>query len=198
MPVGGSPDRVLDVAVSPVALRGQAGAVRARRTGVHRAAPERSVRTRLRIRDALMHRNDTCAMLWIPGPLPGLNELIAAAKGSGGRGMAYAKLKRQWTDTVWALARNAGIHKPGPFEQRVFIDWTWLERDKRRDPDNVAAGGRKLILDGLVKAGVLAGDGWKHVAGWTDRWIVADVESTKHAIGPWGAGVGVTIRTLSE
>lgn len=121
--------------------------------------------------------------LWIPGPLPGLNELLAAAGGSGGRRAGYARIKRQWTETVWALARNAGIHRPGPFESQVEIDFEWMERDRRRDPDNVAAGGRKLALDGLVKAGVLMGDGWKHVHGWTDKFFVGSVP-----------GVNVTIR----
>jgi hypothetical protein len=136
-----------------------------------------------------VNRTATCATLWVPGPLPGLNELIAAAKGSGGRGMGYAKLKRQWTDTVFALARCARIHKPGPFERSVLLTFDWVEQDKRRDPDNVAAGGRKLILDGLVKAGVLSGDGWKHVRSWNDRWqTVAEVGGLSR-----GPGCGVTI-----
>lgn len=109
------------------------------------------------------------AALWVPGPLPGLNELIDAAKGYGGRGAGYARLKRSWTDTVWLLAQAA---KLGTFDQPVTIAFLWRERDRRRDPDNVAAGGRKLILDGLVKAGVLRGDGWRHVAGWADEWSV--------------------------
>lgn len=132
----------------------------------------------------MMNRNATCATLWIPCPLPGLNELISAAKGSGGHGTAYAQLKRQWTEAVWALAKAARIDKPGPFERPVMIDFQWVERDRRRDPDNVAAGGRKLILDGLVAAGVLAGDGWRHIDGWWDRWTV----------DPARPGVGVTIR----
>jgi len=107
--------------------------------------------------------------LWIPGPLPGLNELIAAAKGAGGTGRAYSRLKRQWTDTVWALAKSARLES---FETPVLITFEWVERDRRRDPDNVAAGGRKLILDGLVAAGVLKGDGWSHVRGWTDDFSV--------------------------
>lgn len=119
----------------------------------------------------------TTATLWVPGPLPGLNELIAAAKGAGGTGRAYSQLKRQWTDTVWALARSAKLHKPGPVESAVTIGFEWVERDRRRDPDNVAAGGRKLVLDGLVKAGVLAGDGW----------------ADSFSVGP-APGVAVTIR----
>lgn len=107
--------------------------------------------------------------LFVPGPLPGLNELIAAAKGRGGRGFAYAKLKRSWTDTVILLARAAKLQPV----QRVRLSFRWQERNRRRDPDNVAAGGRKLILDGLVKAGVLPGDGWECVAGWDDEFTVA-------------------------
>jgi hypothetical protein len=123
---------------------------------------------------------NTLATLWVPGPLPGLNELIDAAKGSGGRGAGYARLKRQWTQIVWAHAKLARLPA---FPGRVILDFGWYERDRRRDPDNVAAGGRKLILDGLVAAGVLEGDGWRFVQSWTDRFYV---QPDRH-------GVGVTI-----
>ena len=121
------------------------------------------------------------AGLWVPGPLPGLNEIIDAAKGSGGRGAGYARLKRDWTEAVWAYAKNQRLPA---FPGRVVIEFRWFEKERRRDPDNVAAGGRKLVLDGLVKAGVLKGDGWKFVQSWTDRFDVA----------PDRPGVAVTIR----
>lgn len=127
------------------------------------------------------------AQLWIPGPLPGLNELIASAKGSGGRGAGYARLKKQWTETVWALAKEARLPK---FPGHVRLDFRWLEQDRRRDPDNVAAGGRKLILDGLVMAGVIRGDGWSCVDGWWDEFDLAS--AVPLARGP---GVQVTIRS---
>lgn len=98
-----------------------------------------------------------------------MNELIAAAKGSGGRGAGYAKLKRQWTEAVWAYAKNQRVPA---ISGRVILEFTWHEIDRRRDPDNVAAGGRKLVLDGLVKAGVLGGDGWRYVQSWTDRFDI--------------------------
>jgi len=94
-----------------------------------------------------------------------MNEMIAAAKGNGGRGIGYSKMKKAWTDTVWALAKSARLE---PIAGRVMLHFEWIEKDKRRDPDNIAAGGRKLILDGLVKAGVLKGDGWRYVDTWTD------------------------------
>lgn len=116
-----------------------------------------------------MAQSSTLAGLWVPGPLPGLNEMIAAAKGSGGRGAGYARLKRDWTEAVWAEAKR---QKVPAFPHRVVLQFTWHERDRRRDPDNVAAGGRKLVLDGLVMAGVLRGDGWRFVQSWSDRFDV--------------------------
>ena len=139
----------------------------------------------------MIQRTEHGASLWIPGPLPGLNELIDAAKGSGGRGAAYARLKRQWTETVWARAKAAKIDKPGPFECPVFLTFEWIEKDKRRDPDNVAAGGRKLILDGLVAAGVLQGDGWQWIRAWNDAWRTVDEMVT----GSREPGVCVGIQT---
>jgi hypothetical protein len=109
-----------------------------------------------------------------------MNELIAAAKGSGGRGAAYARLKRRWTDAVVLLARSARI---APLERAQFA-WRWVERDRRRDPDNVAAGGRKLVLDGLVAAKVLPGDGWANVAGWRDEFEVGPRPGVEVTITP--------------
>lgn len=110
------------------------------------------------------------AQLWIAGPLPGLNDLIKAAKGTGGRGMRYAALKKAWTDTVWALARQARLPQ---FPGCVSLYFEWLEAEKRRDPDGFSGGGKKVILDGLVKAGVIKGDGWRYISGWSDRWMLA-------------------------
>ena len=98
--------------------------------------------------------------LWIPGPLPSLNELIGAAKGAGGTGRAYAALKRLWGETVWAYAKKAKLTKA---DSPAHISFVWREKNKRRDLDNISGGGQKLILDGLVKAGVLENDGWEHV-----------------------------------
>lgn len=103
-------------------------------------------------------------VLWIPGPLPGLNDLLAA-KGSGhGRANAYARLKARWTDHIALLARAARLRPVAAAE----ITFAWCERNRRRDPDNIAAGGRKLVLDALVAAGVLPNDGWGQVREWTD------------------------------
>ena len=106
--------------------------------------------------------------LWIPGPLPGLNDLIADAKGYGGRGYGYSKTKREWSNTVMLLAKSAKL-KP---VASARLSFEWREKTKRRDPDNFSSAGKKLILDGLVKAGVLDGDGWSGVYSFTDCWVV--------------------------
>ena len=107
--------------------------------------------------------------LWISGPLPGENEIIAAAKGFGGRGIGYAKLKATWTQVVAAEAKKARI----PSLDRVSLALHWTEATKRRNPDNIAAG-IKFVLDGLVLSGVLGNDGWRQIAGWTNGFSVGD------------------------
>lgn len=107
--------------------------------------------------------------MWIDEPMPGLNEILAAAKSGHGRGNAYARLKKDWTERVWALAKSARLK---PMVTPVRISFLWVEKDRRRDPDNVAAGGRKLILDGLVKAGVLSDDGSHEIRSWVDTFAV--------------------------
>jgi hypothetical protein len=108
-----------------------------------------------------------CQTFSIDGPLPGMNEMIAAAKGSGGRGAAYARLKLAWTLKVKSEAKRQGL-RPVP---RATLRFAWFEKDRRRDPDNVASA-KKLVLDGLVAAGVLPRDGWSAVLGFSDRWAI--------------------------
>jgi len=104
---------------------------------------------------------------WIPGPLPGLNEMIAAAKSGRGAGNAYSRQKRVWTETCGLLAKASKV----PPATRVQISFEWIESNQRRDPDNIAAA-RKFVLDGLVQAGLLPNDGWGEIAGFSDSFRV--------------------------
>ncbi len=130
--------------------------------------------------------------LWVPGPLPGLNEIIAAAKSGRGKGNAYSRLKADWTQSVWAHAKAAHLRL---METPVRIGFLWVEKDRRRDPDNVAAGGRKLILDGLVKAGVLSDDGSHEIQSWTDTFTVGKKSPGVHVEI---AAVGVRTEAIKE
>ena len=105
--------------------------------------------------------------LIVPGPLPGLNEYIDAERRHRQQGAA---LKRQAQTVVTAaiLRQLHGVRFKGP----VVMRYLWVERDRRRDKDNVSSFGRKVIQDALVRAGVLHNDGWADIDGFSDRFAV--------------------------
>lgn len=93
----------------------------------------------------------------IHGRLPGLNEYTKACRGSHFSG---ASMKRKAQEAVmWQLTGSRVA-----FARPVAIAFDWYEKDRRRDLDN--------IVDALVKRGVLADDGQKHVVGLSDRFFV--------------------------
>ena len=68
----------------------------------------------------------------------------------------------------------------------VALHFTWFGVRKSLNPEQKAqaadafgaegsylSAGKKLILDGLVAAGVVGGDGWKHIRCWSDYWMLA-------------------------
>ena len=102
----------------------------------------------------------------IQGRLMGLNEYTAANRRNRHTGN---RAKRENQDIVqWAIkaARLRPVKRP------VRIWCLWLEKDKRRDPDNVAFA-IKMILDALVEEKILQGDGWAHVVG-IEHWFEVD------------------------
>jgi hypothetical protein len=92
----------------------------------------------------------------VPGEMPGMNEIVAEAKRHFG---SYSEMKALYTGAVRYAAH--GLPRVcGP----AVVTCHWYVRNRRRDPDNISSG-TKFLLDGLVTAGVLEGDGWKHIAG---------------------------------
>lgn len=91
-----------------------------------------------------------------PGRLPGLNEIIDAAKKGKGKYQPYAKMKDRYTSEIGWLAKKL------PRYSRVNIIITWYEPNRRRDPDNVS-GGQKFILDGLVAGGAIKDDSQRYI-----------------------------------
>lgn len=53
------------------------------------------------------------------------------------------------------------------FRRPVQIHFHWIEKDSRRDLDNIAFA-KKFILDAMVKAGKLEDDNQNHVTAFTD------------------------------
>jgi hypothetical protein len=95
--------------------------------------------------------------------LPGMNEIIDAATRFRRRGSKriplYADMKSHSTNIVMWSIKAEGITGPIPSPYGVTI--IWQESTRRRDIDNIQAA-TKFVLDGLVKAGVVAGDGPDH------------------------------------
>lgn len=105
--------------------------------------------------------------LIIFGRLPGLNEYIDAERTSRYKA---ASLKSQAEQLVMIYARRD--LRRWRAKGSVYMRYTWYERDRRRDKDNVSGYGRKVIQDALVKAGYLRGDGWAHIEGFSDAFAV--------------------------
>lgn len=132
-----------------------------------------------------MHR------LWIPGPLPGLNEILEArilegvrrARGkTGWTSGTYSEMKRKWGDMIRNLAE---AYETPLYPEGAHLTYLIFEPNRRRDPSNVRCGAVKLIEDGLQEAGVLRNDGWKDV-----------LDSREHLeVDPVAPGVAVFLRT---
>ena len=104
----------------------------------------------------------------IPTRLPGLNEIIEEARKNP---YASAKQKKYYTELVRDCFTLAYRFKIPVVKAPIWLKCTWVEENKRRNPDNIAAA-KKYILDGLVKAGAIKNDGWDEIAGFTDKWKV--------------------------
>ena len=102
----------------------------------------------------------------IPGSLPGLNEYIQAERTHRQKGAA---LKRDAQELIeWEISQQIDR----PLREPVTMHYTWVERDRRRDKDNISSMGRKLIQDAMVSIGALENDGWGNIEGFTDSFAV--------------------------
>ena len=102
----------------------------------------------------------------IPGRLDGMNDLIAANRSSRYTG---AQLKRDNQFNVVIAIRKAHLK---PIGSRCRLMYTFFEPNMRRDMDNISGMAHKVIQDALVEAGILEGDGWRHISGYTDNFEI--------------------------
>ena len=108
----------------------------------------------------------------IPGPLPGMNEIIQASR------THWNKSRRQ-KKTFTNLCGYAVLAARVPvFEEPVNIDFAWYEKNQRRDRDNVTAGA-KFILDALVETGRLKNDTARWVRGITHKFPKPDANNPR-------------------
>jgi hypothetical protein len=109
--------------------------------------------------------------LWIPGRIPGLNDILRAKRRLFGKGKnkadGYSQLKAAWGQRIklYALAQRIK-----PIDRAAF-SYLFVEQDRRRDPSNLLTS-IKLAEDGLQEAGLLPNDGWSNVLGIELHWMV--------------------------
>ncbi len=69
----------------------------------------------------------------------------------------YQDIKKQWADKINIVCRQ----KPAQPLKKAVVTITYYFKDKRRrDPDNYSG---KMILDGLVRAGILKDDSFSNI-----------------------------------
>lgn len=102
----------------------------------------------------------------IPFSLPSLNEYIDAERTHRQRGANFKKKHQR--AVILALKRQIR----GPLREPVTLHYTWVEKDRRRDKDNICGFGHKVIQDALVEMHALKNDGWPNIEGFTDTFWV--------------------------
>ena len=104
----------------------------------------------------------------IPGEFTDLNSYIAALNNNR---YAGNEIKQIETNRVAWQCNNI------PKMNNVRIEFDWYCPNKKKDKDNVAFG-KKFILDGLVKAGVIPNDGWNNIDSFADYFHI-DMENPR-------------------
>jgi Holliday junction resolvase RusA-like endonuclease len=109
--------------------------------------------------------------LVIPGELCDLNSYIDAERSHF---RIAAKIKKEETKRVaWEFCNVKPVAS-----YPVHIEYTWYSKDSRKDIDNIAFA-VKFIHDGLVQAGVLEGDGRKHISSFSHAGFFIDKENPR-------------------
>ena len=111
--------------------------------------------------------NENGFSIWIPVVFPSRNESERAARSNK---FAGAGLKKKYTEQA-ALFIGRQVRRDWVPLTRYSVSFLWVCRDERQDPDGVM-GGMKYVMDGMVAAGLVAGDGWRNVQKIENRFTV--------------------------
>ena len=112
--------------------------------------------------------------LVLNGTMPNLNDYLhgerIAIRKNGKFTTKGNAMKQEYQRKVVSAVRSQlrGIHINKP----VKIYYTFYEKNRKRDLDNISAFAHKVIQDGLVQCGLLANDGWKNIVGYSDDFFV--------------------------
>lgn len=106
----------------------------------------------------------------IPGSLPSMNEYSDAQRVNRYKGANMKKKATYLCRDAFLLATD-GIGTFETIDYQVVVDVVWYCKDRRKDPDNIISS-LKFILDGLQKAEIIKGDGWRHISSIKPSWEV--------------------------
>lgn len=102
----------------------------------------------------------------LKGVLIGLNEYVTAERSNKYKA---SEIKRHTEHFIVCEIRKQLKNKK--VKTPVFIKYTWIEKNKKRDKDNIAFA-KKFIQDAMVKSGIIENDGWGEIAGFEDNFKV--------------------------
>ena len=112
----------------------------------------------------------TSVKFTIPGRLPGMNEYQAACRRHRMAGAAMKKTAME--QCMWQMIAEK---RKGTYFECCDIEIKFVEKDRRRDKDNISGFGGKVILDALQKMGIIPNDGWLQVNNLRYSWDVDKV-----------------------
>lgn len=126
--------------------------------------------------DTDFHTFKICGAWWKEKTFPGLNDLLHEAERHP---MAYNRAKKQY-ETIAINAIRVGLGKWKP-KGVVVPHYFFCEPKKgmKRDYDNIAAAGRKIINDALVKSGYLKDDSPTYLEYGDNTFVYDDVPYIK-------------------
>lgn len=104
--------------------------------------------------------------LVIYGSLSGLNEYTKACRTNPFVGSKMKKANESMIKLAIKQQLQGVI-----FNGRVWLDFKWYEKNRRRDFDNICFA-KKFILDSLVTTGIIEADSWRGIQGFTDTFEV--------------------------
>lgn len=102
----------------------------------------------------------------IPHRFETLNKFIDENRKNRGNWSGGNHMKQEDQRIIIRYLPDVRIKKP------VFIQYTFYEKDHRRDLDNVSGYFHKIFQDALVEAGVLQDDGWRCIKGFSDTFMI--------------------------
>ena len=110
----------------------------------------------------------------IPFTMPGLNDVITLSKQQHGKYSPYNKLKQSTQVAIAAFVRRQRVQTIDASDCPLKIDFMWIDKNKRRNPDNIRSSATKMIIDSLVKqSDIIPNDGWKQVRSIADYFNVS-------------------------